>query len=364
MKKTVLLTIALFYILRAFAQPGNGCTKAITITPGTYKVDTMFAGANSFGSSKGAKWYKYTPTQDGLMTISSCGGNSDTRVFVYSGACDPAVLFAFNDDFCALASGDEYAAGISKLVKSNQTYLIEWDNPYDSLKFDFTLSFSANYAARPTQTCATATAINPGNIKVDSLFGFASRGDASRANWYKFTPTKNGKISLGTCGEDVDTRLWIYKGTCSSLVKIGESDDDCVSVGVDMFAASVNDLSVVAGTTYYFEWDDFVENTPFSFSFIFDAIATATNDEVLSSQIQISPNPAADFINLSFDLAQNKDLTIQILNPIGQVVFNEKYASILRGSENINVKDLKSGLYIVKISDGVKQTYKKMIVAH
>jgi Secretion system C-terminal sorting domain len=366
MKKIVLLTIILSQIQIAFAQTGNGCAAPVTINVGTYKVDTMFNGANIFKDATASKWYKFTPAQDGLMTISSCGSSSDSRLFVYIGACNSLSLFAYNDDFCELAiTGDVLAASVSKFVKSGQTYLIEWDNKYDGIKFDFTLSLVTNYVAREIQTCATAKAITPGIIKVDSLFGFATRGDASRANWYKYTPTKNGTISIGSCGDDVDTRLWVYKGTCSGLTKVADSDDACMGAPNDTFniAAAINDLAVTSGTTYYFEWDDVGENTPFTFDFAFDA-PTSIDDKKLSSQIQIAPNPASDLINLNFDLEESKDLNIQILNTIGQVVFGQKYAQILRGSEFINIKDLQSGLYIVQISDGVKQTYKKVVISH
>jgi Secretion system C-terminal sorting domain len=364
MKKIVLLTIILILGQRTFAQTGNGCANAAVITIGTLKVDTFFKGVNTFPDASASKWYKYTPTQDGLMTISSCGGGSDSRLFVYNGACSGLTLFAYNDDFCPLdASGDELAASVSKFVKSGQTYLIEWDNKWDAVRFNFSLSLATNYVAREIQTCATAKAIVPGTVKVDSLFGFATRGDASRANWYKYTPTKNGKISIGSCGVDVDTRLWIYKGVCGNLTKIAENDDDCLSSAIDTFAAAINDLAVVAGTTYYFEWDDVAENSPFIFDFFFDA-ATSVDDKILSSQIQIAPNPASDFIDFNFSLTENKNLNIQVLNNVGQVVFNQKYAQILRGSEKIDVTHLQSGLYIVQISDGVKQTYKKVVVNH
>jgi Secretion system C-terminal sorting domain len=365
MKKIVLLTVLLLLIQHTFAQTGNSCANASAVTIGTFKVDTFFKGANTDTSASAARWYKYTPTQDGLMTISSCGGGSDSRLFVYNGTCAGLTYFAYNDDFCPLdVSGDELAANVAKFVKSGQTYLIEWDDKWDDVRFNFSISLSTNYVARETQTCATAKAIVPGTIKVDSLFGFATRGDASRANWYKYTPTKNGKISIGSCGVDVDTRLWIYKGVCGSLTKIAENDDDCLSSPIDTFAAAINDLAVVAGTTYYFEWDDVAENSPFTFDFFFDAATTSVDDKILSSQISIAPNPASDFINFNFNLSENKNINIQVLNTVGQVVFAQKYAQILRGSEKMDVTHLQSGLYIVQISDGVKQTYKKVIVNH
>ncbi len=251
-------------ILVAAQNNGAGCAKAIPATIGTYQVDSMFKGVATFSNfppfPTRAIWYKYTPPIDGLMTISTCGGGADTRLALFTGTCAGLASAAYNDDFCDFdGSGQELAASIAKPVKAGTSYFWEFDNAWDSIPFTFSLSLTT-FTPRATQTCATATTIAPGITAVDSLFGYASRSDAAHANWYKFTPSRNGKIGINTCNNDVDTRLWVYRGTCATLVPIADSDDDCISGRGNMYAVSIQNLDVTAGQTYYFEFDDGGEN--------------------------------------------------------------------------------------------------------
>ena len=367
MKKLLLLTfIACLNGLIVQAQNGGGCNNAIAITQGIYTVDSMVLGAASFSRQEPfptkAKWYKYTPSQDGLLNISSCSGGADSRLFVYAGTCSALTLFASNDDFCKMGpSSDELASDVSKFVKAGKTYFIEWDNAWDSTRFKFSLTFNANATVRETQACQTAKLIAPGIIKIDSLFGYASHGDAARANWYKFTPKSNGKISLSTCGIDTDTRLYVYKGDCTTLTSIAESDDDCDGATFLAVAVAVQNLVVVANTTYYFEWDDSWENNPFDFTFSFDA-TSSTQDETFSKSIVLAPNPASDFVDVNFDLEKTANLEVKIFNTVGQTVLSQKINSILRGVEKLAISDLKSGIYIVEIVEGIRKTNKKLVI--
>jgi Secretion system C-terminal sorting domain len=367
MKKFILITIStLFFASFLTAQNnGGGCRKAIVVTPGRYIIDSFVAGtatySNIFPRPQKAKWYKYTPATDGLMTITSCYGGADSRLFLYTGTCDTLVQSGYNDDFCDVdaTSGDTYAASITRPVKANKTYFFEWDTAWDSLSFAFTLSLSP-YTPRATQTCETATNLALGVTNVDSLFGFALRGDANRANWYKYTPTKNGRLSISSCGQEGDTRVWMYRGICSNLINVNDSDDDCHG-SVDSSAAAITNQIVTAGTTYYFEWDDTWENVPFSFVLTFDAL-TGVEEERLAQRVVMSPNPASDFVNLDMNFERSTDINIRIFNSIGQAVFSKKRQNILRGVETLDLNTLKSGVYIVEISDGQTRTNKKLVI--
>lgn len=348
------------------AQNGGNCRNAISISPGSYVVDSMILGGASFShiypKPTRAKWFKYTPSQDGLMRVSSCGGQADTRLFMYSGTCDTLNLFGFNDDFCPKdSSGEETASDIAKFVKAGKTYYIEWDNAWDSVRFNFSLSFSTSYVPTAMQACSSAKTINAGTTAVDSLIGFASHGDAGHANWYKFTPASNGKLSISTCGIDVDTRLWIYKGACNALIPVSESDDECDGATQKEIAVAISDLSVFANTTYYLEWDDSWEDAPFQFNLFFDPASNVV-EEGFSKNIILTPNPASDWLDVHFNLDKMTAIEWTIFYTIGQPISTHKMSSILRGVEKIYVGDLTAGMYIIQISDGLKTTNKKLII--
>jgi hypothetical protein len=368
MKKNTLIALIAFVFLPFLLSAQNngaGCAKAIPAVPGAYQVDTMFKDvatfSNFYPNPTRAIWYKYTPPTDGLMTISTCGGGADTRLALFTGTCAALTGAGYNDDFCDMdGTGAEFASSIVKPVKAGTPYFFEFDNAWDSVSFTFTLSL-ATFTPRATQTCATATTIIPGVTNVDSLFGYATRSDAARANWYKFTPTRNGKISINTCNNAADTRLWVYRGTCTALVPIADSDDDCVSAGTVLLAVSIQDLNVTAGQTYYFEFDDANINQDFSFVFAYD-IANSLADNRLAQAVSLAPNPTSDAVELVVELEKTSDLSVKFFNSIGQQVLTQKINPILRGLSRLDISALKSGVYIVEVSDGIAKTWKKLVI--
>lgn len=75
-----------------------------------------------------------------------------------------------------------------------------------------------------------------------------------------------------------------------------------------------------------------------------------------SSLIQLYPNPATDNVNVQFDLNQNSDVEINVLNLNGQTLYSKKLNRIQKGEQNIElpVSNLSSGIYMisVKTNDG------------
>ncbi len=97
-------------------------------------------------------------------------------------------------------------------------------------------------------------------------------GSAVNADWFKFTPTSSGTIDIASCGYGEDTRFWVYSGDCTSLTSVANNDDACI-LGMgsnNPWASEVLDIPVVAGTTYFIEWDDRWSSDPFTFDFTFN----------------------------------------------------------------------------------------------
>jgi len=129
----------------AFGQ--NSCSTALTITPGTYTVSGIDGPEATTpiciatGVASAAEWYKYTPTQDTAITITTdLGSGTDTRIQIYTGACGSLVCAGGDDD-----SGTAYSlASVATLnVEANVTYRIAFDNRWSSDGFTFRLSEQA-----------------------------------------------------------------------------------------------------------------------------------------------------------------------------------------------------------------------------
>ncbi len=146
-----------------------------------------------------------------------------------------------------------------------------------------TILISIGGALAQGDDCANALSITAGVHSADgpsSGGGYdhicASPGWATGTNsdWYSFTPPCNGTIDVSSDyivnGGGFDSRLTILSGTCGSLSCEANDDDGGTVVN---FASKVNNMPVVGGTTYYFQWDDRWGSTgPFEWTLDFTII--------------------------------------------------------------------------------------------
>ena len=128
-------------------------------------------------------------------------------------------------------------------------------------------------------TCASALPVTPGTFTASTLVGTPSQASATAAGWYAYTPTSNGILNINSCSGGSDTRLWIWSGACAALAPVANNDDfaGCISTGTNAYASKIENVILMAGTTYYFEWDNVWEATGFTWSFTFTALP-ANND--------------------------------------------------------------------------------------
>jgi hypothetical protein len=116
------------------ALPNNDlCSQAtaITTTPFTQTRDTRAAttspddplqSCSSAGPARNSNsvWYRFTPSQNGTVTVSTVGSNYDTILTAFTGACGSLREAACNDDF-----GSGIDSQITFEVTAGTAYLIE-----------------------------------------------------------------------------------------------------------------------------------------------------------------------------------------------------------------------------------------------
>jgi hypothetical protein len=76
------------------------------------------------------------------------------------------------------------------------------------------------------------------------------------------------------------------------------------------------------------------------------------------------PNPSTDEINIQFHLTQNETCTIEIINSLGQIVNTSLIPNLNTGlyDEKINVSNLESGIYSVKVKGKNSYGFQKLMV--
>ena len=105
----------------------------------------------------------------------------------------------------------------------------------------------------------------------------------------------------------------------------------------------------------------------------FDEPATETELEITAPQLDntadksvelaLFPNPAEDQIFFISEQMTGKMVQVQILNNVGQVVYNEKINNLAEGPQGLNVSQFANGLYYLRLSaEGQEDIVKKFVV--
>ncbi|WP_246282505.1 FG-GAP-like repeat-containing protein [Flavobacterium agri] len=135
-----------FQLIEAPFVP-SPCFVATPVTAGTYTVGAIDGGniSTSCSTATLAKWYRYTPTQDYHLTVTSDLPQNlckDTNFSVYTGSCSGILTCVSSDDnsgVLACNSGNTNSNLSKKTfdVVGGTTYYIAWDNRWSAAGFDF-----------------------------------------------------------------------------------------------------------------------------------------------------------------------------------------------------------------------------------
>jgi hypothetical protein len=126
---------------------------------------------------------------------------------------------------------------------------------------------------------------------------------------------------------------------------------------MDISIQSETDTRLVReGITYEYDtnfntWHE-LEGEEFKSFWYYTKISTLSADKVESPTFVIYPNPTD---NTLFITGNETPITVSIYNLLGKEVLSVK------NTNNINVEALQSGVYVIRISDGVGQTNRKFI---
>ena len=116
--------------------------------------------------------------------------------------------------------------------------------------------------------CGNALNLTLGTHTVNTLNGTAptilcglSSGAGTAGIWYQYTPTQNANVTVSTAigGQNIDTRVIVYSGSCAALTCVASNDDYAGNAARVSFVAN-------AGTTYTIAFDNKWSNSGFNFS--------------------------------------------------------------------------------------------------
>lgn len=80
------------------------------------------------------------------------------------------------------------------------------------------------------------------------------------------------------------------------------------------------------------------------------------------NNLTISPNPNSGNFNVKFNSSSNDDVVINVYDTSGREIFAKKYPSQSMFSQNIQLDNVSSGVYLVNIQDGNQKIVRKIVV--
>ena len=202
-------------------------------------LDTPYDG----DTADGDVWYAFTPDSgvgSDYYTISLCGSDYDTYLYVYDG-CPGDLILENDDDEYDLCENDLNSLIITQLDDSN-TYYIRISGYEDQPGYPDT----GYYYLLITQEGAGDVCDTAFVAELDETYS-VNNDTQTKKVWYKFTPTYEAYYDISLTGIDVEATLNVLNGSCYGS-----------SIGSET-AGSVGDTVVVhtpllpEGNTVYIE---------------------------------------------------------------------------------------------------------------
>lgn len=341
-------------------------------------------------------WFKWTSPFDGALEFSNCSmANFDSRITAYGpdqSTCppDPLAIVGCSDDGInqnGVNCVNFTSRTIFNVIQGGQ-YLFNVGAFSSSGTGSGTVLFKRTEPLLPPPNDNCASAEEVAVITRDEALNFdvIYPGQNFNATFEGVNP-----ICRPT-GEFYDVWYRFNSGTNTELGFAFNIDTDGAQFIVDVFS----DCGVLAdslGPQYCFRTDnadaqyqtDTIKNFPgvpteyllristrittdapgeFWFQLIGEPFDTGI-EELELSNFKFYPNPASDFTNLSFDLAEATNGKVEILNTLGQVVQTKNWGRLAAGTQNLSVPihQLQEGIYFFRLQlDNGEKTIRFMVI--
>ena len=214
------------------------------------------------------------------------------------------------------------------ITKGSGSFLrIPFNIPQNTNFGDYTVSFTNVFISGPNNTNVSSEALNIGYINVNDTTPplITLLGDAAVTLEVGSTYTDAGATATDNYDGDIT----------SSIVTVNNVDTSTIgtyTVTYNVSDANGNAAAEVTRTVIIESNLSIAENTNY--------------------KLKVYPNPVKDKLFIS---GNKTPISISIFNVLGKEVIS------IKNINNINVQALPSGVYMIRISDGIQQTAQKFI---
>lgn len=90
--------------------------------------------------------------------------------------------------------------------------------------------------------------------------------------------------------------------------------------------------------------------------------STSLEEKLKSAVFNLSPNPTSGIVNINLILPKMEDVTISVMNQLGQVVYSEKRSNFQQDLFDINLENQPAGMYFVNVNTPSGKLTEKLII--
>jgi Peptidase C10 family/Spi protease inhibitor/Secretion system C-terminal sorting domain/CUB domain len=207
-----------------------------------------------------------------------------------------------------------------------------------------------SYYSRPTDFCENLTQLTAPSGDIDDGSGAYEYANTTVCRW-QITPPGMQQIILYFDAFDLGS---------GDIVRVYDAQNQIL---LDEFTGSVIPSAVVCNATsmqVQFITDPSITADGFEAHY---TSSNAIGENPMFESLVIFPNPANDILNIEFKQFENELLDIMLMDAVGKIVKEYSFDSnetFFRTS--IDVSDLSQGMYMLKLSQGDKIQYEKLII--
>jgi hypothetical protein len=341
-----------------------------------YTAAEAFVGENWAASQN--SWFTYTAERFQIVNINSCHPNqdvSDTQEYAYDtwldvyDDCD-GNLIATNDDLeWDACPYNRASSGVEIAMNEGETVKIFWPwaftSAYDDEGFYFNIvpSYPIDGDVCETAIPLTLPVVNHFGTTV----GFEDDYDMSPCS--PFSNYMDGNDKVYSINLEVEGYLTVnILGAYGSVHVLDLCPvEELEKRNCKAFASGPNGGEVTKRITpgfYYVIVSTWAppQTVDYLLNMSFEELSTGVDETGLGSNLVVYPNPTQGKFTVSISNPEAADLTLELVNISGQVVYRNEVKSVYSYNEEIDASAFAKGVYYLKVNDGVEVKIEKVVI--
>jgi hypothetical protein len=366
-------------------------TGKIVITYGlfsdmTYEIPISGEGLSCYTAAVATKgqnyapsqntWFKYTADKFSIVQVTSCDPHQDlvtteyawdTFLYIYSDCT--GTLIASNDDMEGACVYNRASSSVQTVVNAGETIYIFWPlsfptalYAYDGFYFNVNVTYPIDGDVCENAIPLTLPVVNHFGTTV----GFNDDYNSSPCSPFSNYMDGNDKVYTITLAEEgylIGNILGAY-GSIHVL-------DMCPKTELEKFHCKAwiggpnggQFRKKVAAGTYFVIISTWAppQTVDYLLNMSWESGSAVDNTD-LNSTLSVYPNPTNGKFTVSVTNPEAADMTIELVNISGQVVYRNQVSATYSYNEEIDVTTFAKGVYYLKVNDGKGVKIEKVVV--